>query len=121
MASLNGTNAPDDDAAFVETTDVIGTIGTANQTNAVVAGAAHGGLAIGQAQFVRFRYWDGSAWLDDWNTPDLPVGVEISLGLEPLPVETSPDDYPFEQYRRVIYLPNHGAIRSSAASSEEGT
>ena len=115
-ASLNATNAPDDTTEPVEPTDAIGTIGTTNQTNIVVVSAARGGLAIGQAQFVRFRYWDGSTWLEAWNTPDLPVGVEVSLGLEALPAETSPDEYPFELYRRVIYLPNHGPARSASDS-----
>ena len=34
-----------------------------------------------------------------------PPGVEISLGFEPLPAETTPDLYPGEVFRRVIFLP----------------
>jgi hypothetical protein len=119
-ASSNAFPALDDTSEPIAITDTIGALDTTNRTNVVVASAARGGLAIGQAQFVRFRYWDGSTWLDDWSTPDLPIGVEVSLGLEPLPAEMTADEYPFELYRRVIYLPNHGPMRSAAASTEEG-
>jgi hypothetical protein len=66
------------------------------------------GAVANQVQFVRFRYWDGSAWAEAWAGPDLPAGVEVSLGGDPLPPELPPDQYPFELYRRVFYLPNHG-------------
>ena len=69
--------------------------------------APHNGSVATQIQFLRFRYWDGSTWADAWSGPDLPLGVEVSLGADRLPVELTPDEYPFELYRRVIYLPNH--------------
>jgi type II secretory pathway pseudopilin PulG len=71
------------------------------------------GTVATQIQFLRFRYWDGSAWQEAWPGPALPVGVEVSLGGDPLPPELSPDEYPFELYRRVIYLPNHAATTNS--------
>ncbi len=121
MASPKDSTLPDDTSELMVTTDTTVTTNMAGRTNAVAPSAARGGgLAIGQAQFVRFRYWDGSTWLDGWDTPDLPVGVEVSLGLEPLPAEMTADEYPFELYRRVIYLPNHGPVRSAAASIQEG-
>jgi type II secretory pathway component PulJ len=56
-------------------------------------------------RFVHFRYWDGSAWQDSWSKSGLPKGVEVSLGAEPLPENTLPEDYPYEVFRRVICLP----------------
>lgn len=58
--------------------------------------------------FVRLRYWDGSAWQESWDKAELPRGVEIALGSEPLPEDVTPDEYPYELFRRVIYLPGSG-------------
>lgn len=57
-------------------------------------------------QFLRFRYWNGADWQESWSAPNLPAGVEISLGAEPLPPDSTADGYPYEQYRRIVYLPN---------------
>ena len=56
-------------------------------------------------QFVRFRFWDGRTWLESWDATAPPVAVEISLGLDPLPENTLPEEYPSELFRRVVYLP----------------
>ena len=56
-------------------------------------------------RFVRFRYWDGSAWQAVWDSEDLPRGVEVSFGGELLPEDLTPDEYPFEVFRRIVYLP----------------
>ena len=66
-----------------------------------------GPVAIDQIRFLRFRYWNGMMWTNSWNAAELPSGVEVSLGAEPLPEETTPDEYPYELFRRVIYLPTH--------------
>lgn len=58
-----------------------------------------------QIRFLRFRYWDGAAWQDSWSSTDLPMGVEVTVGKEPLSKEEAPDDYPFEIFQRVIHLP----------------
>ena len=60
---------------------------------------------------LRFRYWDGSNWLEGWDRPEAPLGVEITLGFEPPPEEDfvagnvdenlPPPDYPFEVFRRL--------------------
>jgi type II secretory pathway pseudopilin PulG len=70
-------------------------------------------LITDQFHFIHFRYWDGAAWVDSWNNTWLPSGVEISLGREPLPAEMETADYPYEVFRRVVYLPG------SATSEEE--
>ena len=74
--------------------------------------APRNGSVASQIQFLRFRYWDGSTWTEAWNSSDLPMGVEVSLGKDPLPAEMTAEEYPFELYRRVIYLPNHAASRA---------
>jgi type II secretory pathway component PulJ len=56
-------------------------------------------------KFIRFRYWDGNAWLETWGGGDLPGAVEIVLGEEPLPEGASPMDYPYLIFRRVVYVP----------------
>ncbi len=58
--------------------------------------------------FLYFRYWDGTAWLPAWKDAELPQGVEVTLGAEPASPGTTPEDYPFEMFRRVVYLPGHG-------------
>jgi hypothetical protein len=60
-------------------------------------------------RFVRFRYWDGAAWLEAWDAPELPMAVEISLGLEPLPENELPEAYPYELFRRVVRLPGRAS------------
>lgn len=59
-----------------------------------------------RVQFFNVRYWAGTNWVDSWSGLDLPGGVEITLGRDPMPTEASGEGYPFELYRRVIYLPN---------------
>lgn len=56
-------------------------------------------------RFVRFRYWDGGAWREGWTNGLPPAGVEVVLGREPLPPESTPEEYPYEQFRRVIVVP----------------
>ncbi len=97
-----------------------------NEDDASVVGGTAvptNGLAIQQLQFLRFRYYDGTNWLEAWSAPDLPLGVEVSLGVDPLPPELTVDEYPSELYRRVIYLPNHGAfgtVTQALAGVKEG-
>ena len=55
-------------------------------------------------KFIAFRYWDGSAWADSWGGGDIPSAVEVSLGIEPLPENTDPLEYPFGTFRRVVYM-----------------
>lgn len=57
-------------------------------------------------RFLALRYWNGSAWQDSWLAPTPPTGVEISLGLEPLPTDTTPETYPHERFRRVVFIPS---------------
>jgi hypothetical protein len=97
-----------------------------NEDDALPGGgnwALTNGLAIEKLQFLRFRYYDGTNWLEAWTAPELPAGIEVSLGVEPLPPELTAEDYPFEVYRRVIYLPSHapaGTLTQAVAGAKEG-
>ena len=61
-------------------------------------------------RLLRIWYWDGNGWLATWKSDQLPRGVEITLGAEPLPDDASILDYRGELYRRVIYLPTSREI-----------
>ena len=67
-------------------------------------------------RFLRFRYFDGSAWLegDAWTAGELPRAIEVSIGEQPLPDGVDPPDYPYELFRRVIHL--HGARRQQVGT-----
>jgi type II secretory pathway component PulJ len=70
-----------------------------DQTNVVVEPFAD------MVRFVRFRYWDGSAWQASWTNAAPPPGVEIVLAATTLPDDAAPDALPPDAFRRVIYLP----------------
>jgi hypothetical protein len=63
-------------------------------------------------QYARFRFWNGTDWQESWSTAELPAGVEVSLGSDPLPEGLTPEEYPFELYRRIIFLPNQSVRRN---------
>ena len=72
-------------------------------------------------RFVNFRFWDGAAWQEAWSGTDLPTGVEVTLGAEPLPQGTERSAYPYPTFRRVIYVPaGHWWGGVQAAGLEEG-
>ncbi|MHC4294129.1 MAG: PulJ/GspJ family protein [Planctomycetota bacterium] len=60
-------------------------------------------------RFIAFRYFADGMWMENWSGSRLPLGVELTLGTEPLAEDIKPADYPYEKFRRVIYLP--GASR----------
>ena len=60
-------------------------------------------------RFVRFRYWDGKAWLESWDGVGLPVGVEVNLGFEAPSTEEGAAALPEDVFRRVVYLPGANA------------
>lgn len=57
-------------------------------------------------RYLNFRFWDGTAWVDSWFDIVPPLAIEVSFGLEPLPDDALPDEYPFEVFRRVVALPS---------------
>jgi type II secretory pathway pseudopilin PulG len=87
---------------------------TVPQTNAAPAEAAArpvkadaGSLPVTDAvRYLRCRYFDGQSWLESWTEPYLPKAVEVCLGGEPMPPDAeNEEEYPFDLFRRVIYLP----------------
>lgn len=58
----------------------------------------------------RLRYWDGSTWLTQWNSRQLPAGVEVSVGSDPLPDEALLTEYTGEIFRRVIRISSGRAL-----------
>ena len=58
-------------------------------------------------KFARFRFYDGRAWVESWSSVELPMGVEISLGLEPPPMEDllTTNAPTTEVFKRVVFLP----------------
>jgi type II secretory pathway pseudopilin PulG len=75
-----------------------------------------------RVQFLQFRYWAGTNWVDSWSGMDLPAGVEMTLGHDPMPPESGAEGYPYELFRRVIYLPNstHPSNVVEVAAPQEG-
>lgn len=68
-------------------------------------------------KFLRLQYWDGTAWSEGWGGQDLPLAVEVTLGRDPLPAGMTPDQYPFDVQRRVIYMPGGGKALSVAPAT----
>jgi hypothetical protein len=56
-------------------------------------------------KFLRLRYWDGTTWLESWSRSDLPGAVEIVMGEQPLPEGVLPMEYPYDTFRRVVFVP----------------
>lgn len=84
-----------------------------------------------EIHYLRFRYWNGSLWLDSWSAKNPPLGVEISIGIEADPNSDSTEpnasatenrsEYPYELFRRVIAIPTASKIPgiSTAVPLEE--
>lgn len=64
-------------------------------------------------RFVRFRYWDGTAWQTAWTNASPPPGVEIVLAMETLPDDAALDTVPSNSFRRVVFLPGGVAQTNS--------
>ncbi len=68
-----------------------------------------------QVKLLRFRYWDGNAWLTSWSGGDLPGAVEITIGPTALPADQTLDDFEGEFFQRVVYIST--GFKNSAGSS----
>ncbi len=65
-------------------------------------------LLTDRIRFLRLRYWDGSAWITSFSGGDFPEAVEVTVGRRPLPEATTPEEYPYETFTRVVYIPAGG-------------
>lgn len=72
---------------------------------AVAGSNVHATLLSGQVQFVRFQYWDGSAWRDSWSSDDPPLAVRVDLGEVPAEPDANAADYADPTLWREIYIP----------------
>jgi len=79
-----------------------------------------GQTAIAEVNFFRLRYWDGADWQEEWSAAEPPLGVEVTLGFEPLDPETAPEDYPHEVFRRLIALPVTGPAAVASNGPQVG-
>ena len=70
-----------------------------------------------QLKYLKFRYLNGSAWVDTWPGPQLPLGVEISLGIEPMSATNLLEEYTNHVFRRVVPIPSSAAFRAAANSN----
>lgn len=73
-------------------------------TNAPAPPPAQGSPVL-PVRFLLLRYWNGADWQDSWFAAAPPQGVEVTLGLEPLPNDMPPEAYPHERFTRVVFLP----------------
>ena len=70
-----------------------------------------------QLKYLKFRYLNGSAWVDTWPGPQLPLGVEVSLGIEPMSATNLLEEYTNHVFRRVVPIPSSAALRAAANSN----
>ena len=71
-------------------------------------------------KYLRFRYLNGGTWVDAWPGPQLPLGIEVSLGIEPMSATNLLEEYTNHVFRRVVRIPPSAAF-ITAASSDEGS
>lgn len=91
-------------------TNAMGLVRT--NTSQISTNMALSDAVIGAIRQLRLRYWNGSAWMEDWNEAFAPPGVEITLSSEPKREEASPmlDETEEDVFRRVVYLPGGQAL-----------
>ena len=124
LLSADGTNVTglirSEEPLLKKTVELVDDEGLASTNTTVLRRSP---VPIDQIQFLQFRYWDGMLWTNSWNAAELPAGIEVSLGTEPLPEETTADEYPYELFRRVIFLPTHStpapSFEANASMTEQ--
>jgi prepilin-type N-terminal cleavage/methylation domain-containing protein len=62
-------------------------------------------LVSARMKVLYFRYWDGTQWTEAWSGRGLPAAVEVTLGVDPLPPDVLPADYPYAVFHRVVFVP----------------
>ena len=90
---------------FADSSNSLAGVASTNQTQSELLNTA--------IRLARFRFWDGSQWVESWNQSGLPQGVEITFSPEPVQEEnpSMPEEMesfgPGENdiYRRVVFLP----------------
>lgn len=72
-------------------------------------------LLTESVRYLNFRYYNGSAWQESWFATAPPTGIEITIGLDPLPDDAAPETEPSDRFRRVVWIPS--GRRSDPATS----
>ncbi|MEM7234453.1 MAG: hypothetical protein AAF517_19900 [Planctomycetota bacterium] len=78
-------------------------------------------LATDRLKHLRFEYYDGHHWHQEWRHGHLPRAVQITFGFEPLEEGVHPRDYPHREIVRMVAI-YHGidlGVRK-APKREEG-
>lgn len=70
-----------------------------------------------QLKYLKFRYLNGSAWVDTWPGPQLPLGVEVSLGIAPMSATNLLEEYTNHVFRRVVPIPSSAVLRAAPNSN----
>ncbi len=77
-------------------------------------------------KFLRLAYTDGTmgtdgiSWQSQWDQQSPPVAVEIVLGVEPLPEGTAAEEYPYETFRRVVFIPAGVRVQEGGGRGGDG-
>jgi type II secretory pathway pseudopilin PulG len=95
LPSFTGSNSLTADFSSADPSAFASTNATAQATPDTVTGDLH---------YLRFRYWDGAAWLSGWTNASPPPGVEVIVGIDPPETEA-------------LETPGDGELGFSAGSS----
>jgi type II secretory pathway pseudopilin PulG len=101
VAGLDRRESP---VGWVTNTPVVGGLNPAAGSQTPTSTSTKAILAD-SIRFVRFRYWDGAAWVDGWTNSMPPAGIEITLANDPAGDGKSSDEYPADRFRRVVFIP----------------
>ena len=69
-------------------------------------------LITDRLKHLKFRYLNAGAWVDAWPGPQLPLGIEVSLGIEPMSATNLLEDYTNHVFRRIIRIPAWASANS---------
>ncbi|MBL9167901.1 MAG: hypothetical protein JNN07_09190 [Verrucomicrobiales bacterium] len=71
-------------------------------------------------RYLNFSYWDGTGWVAQWSSRELPLGVTVTLAFDAVPEGLEAEDTDAEIFRRVIDLSAQGSNRLTRPASHAG-
>jgi general secretion pathway protein J len=71
-------------------------------------------------RYLSFSYWDGTGWVAQWSSRELPLGVTVTLAFDAVPEGLEAEDTDTEIFRRVIDLSAQGSNRLTHPASHAG-
>lgn len=90
-------------------------------TNSIVEVRINPLIITERLKYLKFRYLNGGAWLDTWPGPQLPLGVEVSLGIEPLTSTNLFEEYTNHVFRRIIRIPSSALFLTTTSSDGDSS